>query len=373
METSLGLQTNDRCPFTSRLLEAIDSPVEKCRELYRQRLRQLLGHLQAETDVAVLKIKLSEPALQRKILYTLKNDLSQKTDSLAMPADRRSYLLHQLANAQDAEELALLIHQINTLQIQQCSVVLRFSPNLSELMHEHRQDLLFLAQTRQGICITKQSFSRIAGIYGDGLNAQELLELKVVTSSDSISILNQKLMINETLLSSLESIELKGKKLSHSIVAIMGTTGNLISMISDMIAGKISKLILMHHSPLDLSLKFQKNLVHLIQTIVASDYDSHLARVIKSYWEADMDLMHFLEIPEIKMVLTASNDLNSLKQADIILLGNCPTSSFMTLDHFKLHTVLIEMTSTPIFDRNMIKKMESLRPDLSYHQTFKLK
>lgn len=370
METTSNIQQENLCPFTSRLQEAIESPVENCRKVHRQRLNSLLMSLEEEMDISVLKIKLSEAALARKILNKLKNEITTNLDSVAMTDERRSYVLHQLVNAQDIDELATLLMAVNNLQISQSSVILEATPALTSLVDKYHQDLLFIAQTKQGLCITKQTFSLIAGIYADNLDSQGLIELKKLANEESILILNHELIINETLFSSLHSVELKGKSLSHSIVAITGTTGNIMTLISDMVAGKVSKLILMHHSPIEFSLKFQRTLLTIIQEIVSSDYDSHLALTLKNFWQTDMELMDFLEIPEVKMVLSASNDLNSLKQADIILCGNCPTSGFMTLDHFKHNAVVIDMTSTSAFDRDMIKQMEAERPDLSYHVIF---
>ena len=370
MENTSNILQEILCPFTARLQESIESPIENCRKIHRQRLNSLMMNLDEEMELAVLKIKLSEEVLQRKFLYKLKTEITQRLDSVAMPNERRSYFLHQLANAPDIDELVALIQNINNLQISQNAIVIDVTADLSEKINEHRQDLIFIAQTKQGISITKQSFNLIAGIFADGLDAKELMQLKKLANQESILVLTHELIINETLLSSLHSVELKGKSLAHSIVAITGTTGNIMTLISDMVAGKVSKLILMHHSPIEFSLKLQKTVLTIIHEIVSSSFDSHLTRTVKAFWEQDMDLMGFLEIPEVKMVLSTSNDLNSLKQADIILCGNCPTSGFMTLDHFKHNAVVIDMTSTSAFDRDMIKMMDSERPDISYHVIF---
>lgn len=361
------------CPLTMRLMEAVESPVENARKSHRNHLNNLLISLNTEMETALLKIRLSDAPIQRKILLKLKTEIINKLDSIAMSSDRRQYLLHQLAYAQDINELASLIQLINHKQIEQQGIIISFisdSASMKDILDNNRQDLILIAQTPQGIALTKQSFSLVAGVFADQVNKEDVLVLKNLANQENFLILNHELRVNESLLSALQSVELKGKDLSDSTVALTGTTGDLMTLVTDMIAGRVKKLILLHHSPVEVSLRYQKTIMTIISQILASPFDSELTTTIKLHWSKGMDLVDFLDLPVIKEVLEAKADLEALKEADIILCGNCPTAGFMSLEHFKKDAVIIDMTSTSAFDLEMKKGMSLMRSDLSYHMIF---
>ena len=68
---------------------------------------------------ALIKVQRSETKIERKILLKLKTEIINKTDELKMSEERRSYLLHQVANVHDMDSLVSLIREINRLQLNQ--------------------------------------------------------------------------------------------------------------------------------------------------------------------------------------------------------------------------------------------------------------
>lgn len=265
-------------------------------------------------ELALFKIKLSEPVLQRKILIKLRNEINNQLSSFLMPEERKSYLLHQLVNAQDIDSLVELMISVNQQQISQNA--------------QSEQDLIYLAQTSQGIAITKKSF------------APELAPE------------------NKSLLTTLKSLSEK------QTAAVIGTTNEVMTEAATITAGEVDHLILLHHSPLDVSIKLQKVLTQIFQKIVDLPAHSEVSRVVKRHWHVGASVAKFLEIPEVKSVITTTTDLNMVYEADIILCGNCPTSSFLKHNQFKPNAVLINMTSSQTISEHF-GLMLSKRPDLT--------
>jgi predicted amino acid dehydrogenase len=276
---------------------------------------QLLLHtVEKEMELALFKIKLSEPVLQRKILIKLRSEINHQLTSFLMPEERKSYLLHQLVNAQDIDSLVELMISINQQQISQNA--------------QTEQDLIYLAQTSQGIIITKKSFSP-------------------ETATPSTTLLN-----------TLQSLTEK------QTAAVIGTTGEIMAEAATITAGEVDHLILLHHSPLDVSIKLQKVLTQIFQKIVDLPAHSSVSRAVKRHWHAGASVVNFLEIPDIKNVITTTTDLNMVYEADIILCGNCPTSSFLKHNQFKPNAVLINMTSSQVISEHL-GAMIGKRPDLT--------
>lgn len=265
-------------------------------------------------ELALFKIKLSESVLQRKILIKLRNEISQQLESFLMPTERKNYLLHQLVNSQDIDSLVELMTHINQQQISQNAQV--------------EQDLIYLAQTSQGIAISKKSFSP-----------------EPITATAN------------TLLKTLQSLNEK------QTAAVIGTTGEIMIEAAATAAGEVDQLILLHHSPIDVSIKLQKVLTQIFQKIVDQSSQSEVSRAVKRHWHAGANVASFLEIADIKKVLTTTTDLNMVYEADVILCGNCPTSTFLKHNQFKPNAVLINMTSSQAINEHL-GVMINKRPDI---------
>lgn len=283
--------------------------------MHSPQTQDLIETVEKEMELALFKIKLSENQLQRKILIKLKNEITQQIDSWKMTEDRKSYLLHQLVNSQDVENLVELLSSINQKQL---------SENSSAEL-----DLIYLAQTSQGIVVTKGSFSNE----------------KSDSASNDLSVL-------------LKSIPEK------HIAAVIGTTSETMSKAAIIAATEVDQLILLHHSPLEVSIKLQKVLRDIFQKIVDLPVHSEVSAVIKRNWHAGANVVNFLNIPEVKNVLIITTDLNIVYEADVILCGNCPTSNFLKHSQFKPNAVLVNMTSDSIISDHLIL-MSNKRPDLN--------
>jgi acetylornithine/succinyldiaminopimelate/putrescine aminotransferase/predicted amino acid dehydrogenase len=173
--------------------------------------------------------------------------------------------------------------------------------------------------------------------------------------------------ISLTVQAALRSVEEKGKDLATSTVALIGAAGNIMSVATSIMADKVAKLILIHHSPLEASLKFQEALKRIINDIANSSASSKVVDTIKANWQENMDLIHFMNIPAVMEVLVATSNLMNISNADVVLSGTSSSTGFLTLDLFKKDAVIVDIAVPPTIKKELLDQIELTRPDLTYH------
>jgi predicted amino acid dehydrogenase len=173
--------------------------------------------------------------------------------------------------------------------------------------------------------------------------------------------------ISLTIQSALRSVKEKGKDLGQSTVALIGAAGNIMSVASSLMAEKVGKVILIHHSGIEASFKFQEAVRRILKEISNSEANTKLVNTIKKYFEENIDLIKFLNRPEIQDIFQASNDLNILREADIVLSGTSASSGFLTLDLFKENAVIVDIAVPPTIKKELLDKLITERADLTYH------
>lgn len=173
--------------------------------------------------------------------------------------------------------------------------------------------------------------------------------------------------ISLTVQAALRSVEEKGKDLANSTVALIGAAGNIMSVATSIMADKVGKLILIHHSPLEASLKFQDALKRIINDIANSSASSKVVDTIKANWHENIDLIHFMNIPAVMEVLIATSDLMNISYADVVLSGTSSSTGFLTLDLFKKDAVIVDIAVPPTIKKELLDQINLTRPDLTYH------
>jgi acetylornithine/succinyldiaminopimelate/putrescine aminotransferase/predicted amino acid dehydrogenase len=173
--------------------------------------------------------------------------------------------------------------------------------------------------------------------------------------------------ISLTIQAALRSVEEKGTNLSNSTVALIGAAGNIMSVASSIMADKVGKAILIHHSPLESSNKFQEALRRILSDIANSSATSKVVNVVKSHWKKDMNLLSFMDIPAVKEVLIATSDLTTIAEADVVLSGTSSSAGFLTLDLFKQNAVIVDIAVPPTIKKELLNQIELTRSDLTYH------
>lgn len=173
--------------------------------------------------------------------------------------------------------------------------------------------------------------------------------------------------ISLTVQSALRSAREKNIDLGTSTVALIGAAGNIMSVASSLMADHVSKMILIHHSPIDSSVKYQEAVKRILSDIMKSNAENKLTKTIQRLWNKESRLLEFLNLPEVMEVLTISHDLNEISNADIVLSGTSASTGFLTLELFKKNAVIVDVAVPPSIKPEMLALLEKNRSDLTYH------
>ncbi len=169
-----------------------------------------------------------------------------------------------------------------------------------------------------------------------------------------------------TVQSALRSAETKRIELSTASVALIGAAGNIMSVATSLMADHVGRLILIHHTPIEASSKFQDTLRKILTEIASSDAASDVCQVVRAQWK-NQDLLSFLELEDVKRVLIATADITQVRDAEIVLCGASASNGFLTLDLFRENTVVVDIAVPPSITPEMHKELKVKRPDLTYH------
>ncbi len=172
--------------------------------------------------------------------------------------------------------------------------------------------------------------------------------------------------ISLTVQSALRSAEDKNIDLKKSTVSLIGAAGNIMSVASSLMADYVGKIILIHHSPIESSAKFQIATKKILNDIKNSKSQSRVCTTIQKFWK-DQDLLSFLSIPEVLEVLEATSDVNKIKESDIILCGASASNGFLSTDLFKEGAIVVDVAVPPSIKPEMLNKLKSERLDITYH------
>lgn len=166
--------------------------------------------------------------------------------------------------------------------------------------------------------------------------------------------------------SALRSAEDKNIALQEATVSLIGAAGNIMSVATSLMADHVGKVILIHHSPVEASSKFQQTTAKILDEIAASRAQSKVCAIVKQHWKKQ-DILSFLAIPEVQNVFVATSDVNLIKESQIVLCGASASNGFLTLDLFRENAIVVDVAVPPSIKPELLKKIKSERPDLTYH------
>jgi acetylornithine/succinyldiaminopimelate/putrescine aminotransferase/predicted amino acid dehydrogenase len=169
-----------------------------------------------------------------------------------------------------------------------------------------------------------------------------------------------------TVQSALRSAAAKAIDLPRASVALVGAAGNIMSVAASLMADHVGRLLLIHHTPIEASSKFQATVRKILAEIANSAADSEVCRVIRAHWK-NQELLSFLEIDAVKRVLVATADVTEIRNAEIVLCGASAANGFLTLDLFRENAVVVDIAVPPSIKPEMYKELKTTRPDLTYH------
>ncbi|HXH74638.1 MAG TPA: aminotransferase class III-fold pyridoxal phosphate-dependent enzyme [Bacteriovoracaceae bacterium] len=167
--------------------------------------------------------------------------------------------------------------------------------------------------------------------------------------------------------SALRSVEEKKIELQTATVALIGAAGNIMSVASSLMADHVGKVILIHHSPIESSLKYHEATKRILAEVAGSNANSEVVKVVKQFWTTEIKLLDFLNLPEVQKVFKASSEITDIQEAEIVLCGASASTGFLTLDHFKKDAVIVDVAVPPTIKPEMLVKIGTDRPDLTYH------
>ena len=173
--------------------------------------------------------------------------------------------------------------------------------------------------------------------------------------------------IGLTIQSALRSAREKQVELSNATAVLIGAAGNIMSVASSIMADHMGKIILLHHSPVESSLKYQIAVKRILDEVAESDSTTRVVQVVKKHWKKGLDLLSFLSLPEVAEVFKVSSEVTEIQQADIVLCGTSASNGFLSLDLFKHNAVVVDVAVPPTIKPELLAKLESERPDLTYH------
>ena len=169
-----------------------------------------------------------------------------------------------------------------------------------------------------------------------------------------------------TVQSALRSAEDKNIDLKNCTVSLIGAAGNIMSVATSLMADHVGKLQLIHHSPIESSLKFQQTTKRILDEISNSDAKSKVVSTIKSLWK-NQDILEFLSLSAVKEVFEASADITNINNSDIVLCGASASNGFLSLDLMKENAVIVDVAVPPSIKPEMLQKLKAERKDLTYH------
>lgn len=170
-----------------------------------------------------------------------------------------------------------------------------------------------------------------------------------------------------TVQSALRSAEDKNINLATSTAALIGAAGNIMSVATSLMADHVGKILMIHHSPIETSAKYQQTTRRILCEIANSKKTTRVTEVISKLWNSNLDLMSFLNLPEIKEVFEATSDMTRIQEAEIVLCGASASNGFLSLDLFKQESVVVDVAVPPSIKPEMLQKLKTERTDITYH------
>lgn len=355
--------------------ELIGGLIRMCESLKNRDVKYFLSAIYPEQQIEnkstpnlIEKAELGKRPLSVFLCHMInESHIRHVTKSLkALPDDK---LVEKLKLTKDLAEFEIYHHQIITDdQGHEMDVIMLGIPLTSEELKNtfiSRNKYKIVAKVQNAIDYASQLGASTVGlgqftsiVSGNGLYIDPKGMNLTTGNAYTISL---------TIQSALRSAAEKGTDLAESTVALIGAAGNIMSVSTSIMADQVGKLILIHHSPVETSLKYQQAVIRIINEIATSNANSKVVHTIKKYWSARTDLFTFLNHPEVREVFVASADLTKIVEADIVLSGTSSSSGFLTLDLFKKNAVIVDIAVPATIKKELLEKIDSERPDVTYH------
>ncbi|MFP5457670.1 MAG: aminotransferase class III-fold pyridoxal phosphate-dependent enzyme [Bacteriovoracia bacterium] len=170
---------------------------------------------------------------------------------------------------------------------------------------------------------------------------------------------------------SLREAAAKNIDLSTASVGLIGAAGNIVSVAAMIMADKVARLVLVHHTSLEKSPKLLTTIKTLIQESLESESDSRFncelrRRFDRSLLQNDEALTKWLLLPETGDLIIVTDDLNEIKSCAIVITGASSGSGFLTPEHFAHNSVVVDVAVPANIKTEVLDRLKLERPDVTY-------
>lgn len=169
----------------------------------------------------------------------------------------------------------------------------------------------------------------------------------------------------------LREAEAKQIDLATASVGLVGAAGNIVSVAAMIMADRVARLVLVHHTGLEKSPKLLGTIKTLIQESLASEADSMFNVRLRERFDSslllnDDALTAWLLDPANGDLLTVTTDLNELPSCAIVITGASSGTGFLAPEHFARNGVVVDVAVPANIRPEVLERLRSERPDVSY-------
>jgi acetylornithine/succinyldiaminopimelate/putrescine aminotransferase/predicted amino acid dehydrogenase len=163
----------------------------------------------------------------------------------------------------------------------------------------------------------------------------------------------------------------KKLNLESATACLIGAAGNIVSVCSMLMADKVKKIILIHHTALEKSNK----LIATLKSILQESYRSQATSAFNEFIKQELDietlnstelLLQWTQKSSTKEFLEITSDLTKLIEADIVITGASAGTGFLKADDFKQNAIIVDLAVPANIKPEALEHLKSTRPDLSY-------
>ncbi len=162
----------------------------------------------------------------------------------------------------------------------------------------------------------------------------------------------------------------KGIDLQTASISLIGAAGNIMSVASSIMADKANSLILIHHSPIEASLKYQEAAKRILRDILSSNSASAIVSQIKSLMTFDdlqsSEWLNIIKTESFKQILNFSSDINDIRQSQVILCGASSGHGFLDFTIFAKDSVVVDVAVPASLTAKQREDLLNERKDISY-------
>jgi predicted amino acid dehydrogenase len=163
----------------------------------------------------------------------------------------------------------------------------------------------------------------------------------------------------------------KNINLAAATVGLVGAAGNIVSVAAMLMADKVQKLVLIHHTSIEKSPKLIGVLKTILRESLQSESESSFNLWLKaslpaSIFERDDELLSWMNAPETREHIVVTDDLQHLKECAIIITGASSGQGFLRPEHFGKDAVIVDVAVPANIKPDVLATLRAQRSDVTY-------